>query len=328
MKDLISIIIPVYNEEKYLDKCISSIVNQTYGNLEIILVDDESPDKCPQICNRWSKKDKRIKVVHKQNGGVASSRNEGLKNATGTIIGFVDSDDYIEKDMFEKLYKNLMMNNADISMCSYYDEYIDGRKKMGKHFDDFTIINGIDAIKNLLLEKNISNHLWNKIYKKELFDKIEFPLGRKMEDLSVMYRLFEKSKIIVFDNYIGYHYLQHENSIMGNVNEKLINDYELAAFDRNKDLLKKYSNLELEININNITMYKLLHYLAFLSGNRELFKSDKYKEYYKKYRKEYLKYRKKIKDIIGNKSIASYDIFWLSKHLYFLIISKKKILKG
>ena len=120
MKDLISVIIPIYNVEKYLNKCIDSIINQTYKNLEIILVDDGSPDNCPQICDEYAKKDNRIKVIHKKNGGVSSARNVGLINSTGNYIGFIDPDDYIEPIMYEKLLKVLKESNTLVSMCGFY----------------------------------------------------------------------------------------------------------------------------------------------------------------------------------------------------------------
>ncbi|MBR1540013.1 MAG: glycosyltransferase [Clostridia bacterium] len=119
-EELISIIVPVYKVEKYLDKCINSIVSQTYKNLEVILVDDGSPDSCGKMCDEWTQKDTRIKVIHKENGGLSDARNFGLDCAKGKYIQFVDSDDYIEKDMIEFLYKNLKENNADISICSNY----------------------------------------------------------------------------------------------------------------------------------------------------------------------------------------------------------------
>lgn len=113
----ISIIVPIYKVEQFIDKCIDSIVNQSYNNLEIILIDDGSPDRCPEICDEWAKKDSRIKVIHKENGGAASARNAGLEIATGDYIGFVDSDDWIDKDMYEFLIKQLP-EDADFIRCS------------------------------------------------------------------------------------------------------------------------------------------------------------------------------------------------------------------
>ena len=121
----ISVIIPIYKAEKFLDKCIGSVVGQTYENLEIILVDDGSPDNCPAICDSWAEKDRRIKVVHKENGGLSSARNAGLDVVTGEYFGFIDSDDWIEKDFFEFLITNALKENADISRCGLYLDYED-----------------------------------------------------------------------------------------------------------------------------------------------------------------------------------------------------------
>ena len=120
MEELISIIVPIYKTEKYLDRCIKSIINQTYKNLEVILVDDGSPDRCGVICDKWAQKDKRIKVIHKENGGVSDSRNAGLDIANGEYIGFVDSDDYIHKDFIKILYNLCKENNSDISVCETF----------------------------------------------------------------------------------------------------------------------------------------------------------------------------------------------------------------
>lgn len=324
MTDLISIIVPVYNVEKYLDKCINSIVSQTYKNLEIVLVDDESHDNCPEICDKWSEKDKRIKVIHKKNGGVSSARNEGLKNATGSIIGFVDSDDYVEPDMIMNLYNNYVKFGADISVCSYNDEYLNGKIKPGKRFNEkIKVIEKKEAIENLILEQNISNHLWNKIYNRNLFEGIFFPDGKKMEDLSIMYLLFEKSNRIVIDNYVGYHYLQHNGSIMGNINRELIGNYEQAVFKRNGYLLEKYPEFESVLNVDNLKTYKLLHYYAMIGGYDDLLHSDKFKHYYKKYKECYPKYRKQIGKTIERKVLLSYDLFWISKKMYYLYLKTK-----
>ena len=142
-KTLISIIVPVYRTEKYLDRCVESIVNQTYKNLEIILVDDGSPDDCPKMCDEWAKKDKRIKVIHKENGGVSSARNIGIKSAKGKYIGFVDSDDYIEKEMYESLIDVLNKNkNLDYIYCDIYDA-----EKINNHSrEDYKILSKIEKI--------------------------------------------------------------------------------------------------------------------------------------------------------------------------------------
>lgn len=123
---LISVVVPVYKAEKYIDECIESIVNQTYRNLEIILVDDGSPDRCPKICDEWAFRDERIKVIHQTNKGAAAARNAGIKVASGQYIGFVDSDDYIDKTMYEVLYEGIGKSDAQISCCYFVREYGNG----------------------------------------------------------------------------------------------------------------------------------------------------------------------------------------------------------
>ncbi len=324
MNELISIIVPVYNVEQYISKCIDSIINQTYKNIEIILVDDGSSDRSGCICDEYKEKDNRIIVIHKENGGMSDARNVGLKVASGKYIGFVDSDDYIEYDMFEKLYNNIIQYNANISMCSFIHEFPSGEKKEGKIFDkQITILTPMEALKNLIVEKNLSNHLWNKLYERKLFEDIIFPFGKKMEDVSTLYKLFEKANTLVYDNSIEYHYIQRGNSIMGKIDLKLINDTEESVFEKNSYLKNKYPDLEDYINIENIKTYKLLHYYAKIGNYNSLIESDKYEEFYKIYKELYPKYRKDIKKLLDRKVALSYDLFYFSKKLYFLYLKLK-----
>ena len=182
MEKLVSIIVPVYNVEKYLSKCIDSILAQTYKNLEIILVDDGSKDNSGTICDEYSKKDKRIKIIHKPNGGISDVRNHGLKIATGDYIGFVDSDDYIAEDMFETLVSLLEKNDADISIVSFY-EYYNGKLIGVRENENVEIMNKVEAIKELLIDRKIQSYTWNKLFKKELFDGLQFPVGKNFEDI-------------------------------------------------------------------------------------------------------------------------------------------------
>ena len=126
---MISVIVPIYNVEKYVNKCVGSIVNQTYTNLEIILVDDGSPDRCPEICDEWAKKDSRIKVIHKKNGGLSDARNAGMKIASGDYIAFVDSDDWIAPEMYERLLMAIKNDNSDIAACAVKMVWEDGSSR-------------------------------------------------------------------------------------------------------------------------------------------------------------------------------------------------------
>lgn len=213
--NLISVIIPVYKVEKYLDKCIQSVINQTYSNLEIILVDDGSPDNCPQLCDDWANKDERIKVIHKKNGGLSDARNAGLDIATGEYIAFVDSDDYIESDMYECLLDKIIKTQSQMAICNF--EYVDTD-------GNITTLNtmGQDCCfsSRQILADWCGNDLvyyvvvWNKLYSRKCWENIRFPVGKIHEDNFVMYKLFFTCNRIVCSKTKKYNYVQRNNSIM------------------------------------------------------------------------------------------------------------------
>lgn len=243
-KDLISIVIPVYNVEKYLKKCIESVMKQTYKNLEIILVDDGSTDLCSNICDEYEKKDKRIKVIHKANGGLSDARNCGIDMAKGEYIGFVDSDDFIEEEMYERMYECIKKTNSDISICGKYIDYENG-KSIPAIKDKETIVNEMTS-KEALIKLNsfykFDMATWDKLYKRELFKDIRFPYGKKCEDYYTTYKLFDKSKKIVYFSTPLYHYFQRENSISRSKNIPLsyieASENQLEYFKKNhKDII-------------------------------------------------------------------------------------------
>lgn len=251
-KALISIIIPVYKVEKYLEKCIQSVINQTYENLQIILVDDGSPDNCGKICDEYAKKDHRIEVIHKSNGGLSDARNKGLEIAKGEYIGFVDSDDYIEADMYEVLYNLLKQYNADVSICNFYT-VSQGKIAIKNADNGINEYNRIEILKEILSDRNIQSYAWNKLYKKELFDEIKYPIGKKYEDIGTTFYLLEKCNKVVVTGKSEYYYINRQDSIVNNVTESTITDYielimqrydyieenikELSSY--NKDYLKR-----------------------------------------------------------------------------------------
>lgn len=321
MDKLISVIVPIFNVEKYLEKSVNSIINQTYKNIEIILVDDESPDNCGKICDEYSKKDNRIKVIHKKNGGLSDARNAGVKIAEGEYILFIDSDDWIENNMIEILYKNIKRYDADISICEFQEESTEGTILKSKTENkEIKVFNREEALYELILQDNITNHAWNKLYKKKLFEGIKYPKGKLMEDIGTTYRLFEKSNKIVYQNINLYHYIQRSTSILGNITEKRINDQEEAVFLRNEYLLNKYPNMLDIINIDNLKNIKALYYLAIIGNHKSLYKSSKYKNYYKEYKKIYKKYKNNIKE----EEKYSVNLFYFNKTLYILFIYLKK----
>ena len=251
-KALISIIIPVYKVEKYLEKCIQSLINQTYENLQIILVDDGSPDNCGKICDEYAKKDHRIEVIHKSNGGLSDARNKGLEIAKGEYIGFIDSDDYIESDMYEVLYNLLKQYNAYVSICNFYT-VSQGKIAIKNAENGIKEYNRIEILKEVLLDNNIQSYAWNKLYKKELFDEIKYPVGKKYEDIGTTFYLLEKCNKVVVTGKPEYYYINRQDSIVNNVTETTITDYielimqrydyieknikELSSY--NKDYLKR-----------------------------------------------------------------------------------------
>lgn len=178
-KDLISIIIPIYKVEKFLDRCVESVVNQTYSNLEIILVDDGSPDNCPYMCDEWAEKDSRIKVIHKLNGGLSDARNEGLKSSTGKYVGFVDSDDWIAPEMYERLLQSIIIEHSDIAACSV--EMIWENNSQSSRMlvqQNNCILNRKDAQEALLDETKLKQPVWYKLYRKSIIKDIPFAKGK------------------------------------------------------------------------------------------------------------------------------------------------------
>ena len=215
---LISIIIPVYNVKNYLDRCMDSVTHQTYTNIEILIIDDGSEDGSGNLCDIWAEKDKRIKVFHKQNGGLSSARNYGLRRAKGEFIGFVDSDDYISLDMYEKL-SEAMEHNIDIVTCGIVLEN-SGRDK-GKnrivHLPDSgkrnVFYTKAEAIEEFLLSRSLSSSMCNKLFRRRLFQGLHFPVGRTSEDIPVMFRLLLKSRGVLNIGQVKYHYVTRSDSI-------------------------------------------------------------------------------------------------------------------
>ena len=172
----ISVIVPVYNVEKYLEKCIDSILSQTFKNFEIILVDDGSTDSCGIICDEYERLDNRVKVIHKINGGLSSARNSGLEIASGEYVAFVDSDDWIDKNMYQELYNEAKKNNADIVQCKFIKAKDENVSIYNNEFNEVEVIGNLDALCNLYNERCIETVVtWNKLYKRYLFNDIVFP---------------------------------------------------------------------------------------------------------------------------------------------------------
>lgn len=208
---LVSIIVPVYKVEKYLNRCINSIINQSYRNLEIILVDDGSPDNCGKVCDEYAEQDKRIKVIHKCNGGLSSARNAGLDIANGDYIYFVDSDDYIDAKLVEDNLNLAIEHNADMVCFNYFEVRNNYNiNELRPCVSDFETNKIID----LFYSRDINPSVWSKFYKKYIWDNLRFPEGMNFEDFFVLPFIIEKcNNIVCNDNAYYYYYISNVNSI-------------------------------------------------------------------------------------------------------------------
>ena len=249
-EELISVIIPVYNVEKFLPYSLERVINQTYKNLEIILINDGSTDGSKAICEKYAKNDKRIKLLSQKNQGAAVARNTGLEVASGEYIGFVDSDDVISLEFYECLYKLLKETDSDISECASVQ--ISDEDLFNKNYkfdninnleyittDSLGALNRINSEDIYITGKSIV--VWNKLYKKELFDDIRFPAGKKYEDDLTTYKLFNEIHKLVSTEKVLYNYVQRKNSLMHK--EFSMSRLEaLEVFDNYEQFFKEYNN--------------------------------------------------------------------------------------
>lgn len=254
---LISVIVPVYKVEKYLKRCVSSIQAQTYSKLEIILVDDGSPDTCPVICDEISNTDSRIVVIHKENGGLSDARNTGLNKAKGDYIGFVDSDDYILPNMYEILLTKIQKENSDMACCNYLQV-----TESDVAFDNQKL-----PIRDECVEKDVAYDMlvqyggyyavaWNKLYRRSLWEKIRFPKGRKYEDMFIAFKIIDECQIISHVSSALYCYVRRTGSIT--LEKPSVKDLDLGyaliemrnfAILHSIDSLRKYATSRLSYKI-------------------------------------------------------------------------------
>ncbi len=242
---LISVIVPVYMVEPYLDRCVQSIINQTYTDLEIILVDDGSEDNCPSMCDHWAQIDNRVKVIHKKNGGLSDARNAGMAIAKGEYIAFIDSDDWVDKSFIYYLYEGIQNTGADLAACDVCEakseesilEIIE-EPKITKH-------SSFDAIYDLTKGTRFRAVAWNKLYKSSILNSESYPLKRFHEDEFLTYRIYDKCKVLAYVDAPLYYYYQRGGSIMSTRSDKHIDILE-AYLERQSFFKKKYPQLYLE----------------------------------------------------------------------------------
>lgn len=250
MDKLISIIVPIYKVELYLERCLNSITKQTYKNIEIILVDDGSPDNCPAMCDDWAKKNNRIRVIHKVNGGLSDARNAGLDIAKGEYVLFVDPDDYVDLDMCEKLSSYI---DKDIDIVAFgfrrvYDDHED------PHIDlyDFKKFNNKEAFSSYIQRQDFTHMVCDKMFRLKLFDGLRFIKGRFAEDLAICYQLFGKAQCAVSIKRTFYSYYTRSDSIMGLGSEKLCCDVYKGEYEAYKYGNKNYPELR---QVNNTRFF-------------------------------------------------------------------------
>jgi len=227
---LVSIIVPIYKVEPYLRRCLDSIVNQTYTNLEIILVDDGSPDGCPQICDEYAARDERIVVIHKENGGLSDARNAGLDICKGEYISFVDSDDWVNEKYIEKILSIAQKNLSDITICE--NIRTDGIIPVFTQAPQTKLYSAKEALLHLFSQNHVAFVIsCGKFYKRDLFSSLRFPIGKYHEDEFTTYILFYKSKKIVYTSEILYYYYQRADSTMGTPHPYDLLEAEEKQFD-------------------------------------------------------------------------------------------------
>lgn len=238
---LVSVIIPVYNVENFLERCLISVENQVFDNYEVLLIDDGSTDNSKEICERFVKKDSRMKYFHKHNGGLSDARNYGLRYARGRYVVFIDSDDYLEASFLSTLYDGVTRNNAEVSVCSFYLNDEDGNELLNISLNDNdSIITGRELLRRTMEYDDGYSYVvvWNKMYKRELFKDLKFKYGQLYEDEWISHHLYlEIKKVYLVDTPL-YHYVQRKKSIM------------------NSDLDFNKINTQREYQLDRIRLYK------------------------------------------------------------------------
>lgn len=250
----ITVIVPVYNTKKFLTRCVNSILKQSYENLEVIIIDDGSTDGSAQVCDELSKSDKRVRVIHQKNKGIATTRNIGIENATGYYISFVDSDDYLEKD----LYKNLIENNESESNILIFDyEICDVNGKLvhnpllanENNLEKRRQFYSNEKLLHLIWNEKLFCYLWSMLIPKKLFENVRFPDGRLYEDEAVFYKIFMVSDGAEYIPYKGYHYVQHNSSITKTLRNKDMWD-RVETYQEAEDYIAQLPD-ELKVDFKN-----------------------------------------------------------------------------
>ena len=322
----ISVIVPIYKVEVYINKCIDSIINQSYKNIEVILVDDGSPDKCGEIANSYSKKDSRVKVIHKENGGLSDARNCGMKYATGEYILFVDSDDWISEEMIDTLVSIAIETNADIVQSAFYYAYENYLLYDDRYYSEnmnFIELNRQELMKELVINEKVKNFAWGKLYKIKLINDIPFKKGVLFEDVFWAHKVMDRvNKYIICHKPMCY-YLQRNDSIVSTYTVRNL-DIIRGLKERHSFIEKNYKELVGE-SYKTITKAVLLHYYL-LSNNKEKDLNGLYRKKLKSYIIDnYKKIRQSISD--DKELMIELDLFRVNYSLSRAYVILNKILR-
>lgn len=312
MKDLLlSIIIPCYNVAPFLNKCIDSVLNQTYTNIEILLVDDGSTDKTATLCDEFAKRDTRVKVIHQENKGLPATRKVGIDAISGEYVTFVDADDWIHPRMYEIMLQGMVKEQTDIAQCGVCDAYEKGTVKhriTNEINASYSIYNREESVLKILNDREWNSYMWNKIYKATLFNNVIFPIGRQLdEDLSIQHILFHSANGSIYFSSEFYFYLHRQNSIcsttdLQNLCKKIIDRsnarWERYLFVRGSEEYKamqcKMENIYISVTITGlrtVVKHPNLFPPDFFSGAIANIKSihlsskNQWPEYFSRYKK-------------------------------------------
>ena len=332
----ISVIVPVYNTGKYLNKCIDSILNQTFKDFELILVDDGSTDSSGAICDEYAKKDGRIVVIHKENGGLSSARNAGLDIVEGEYISFIDSDDFITETMLQSMLELAQKTGAEITITGRINKFeLEDRETIGFKLDEEKIYSKEEAIEHLLLRKEIDVSVCDKIFKRALFDHIRFPVGETNEDCAIIFRVFLSANTLAHTNTADYYYCHRNNSISSTLNVKKML-FLLKNAEQNRELIQAelpqlateatlYHAFANQIVYHNIAKMKIRFHKKISKDEKNLMKNAQ-SFIRKNYRiiKKFSGYGKADKIQL---MLIKNNFYCLALKFYYIVAKKKKEIK-
>lgn len=301
---MVDIIIPVYNVSLYLRKCVESVLRQTYKDIHIILVDDGSTDGSSLICEEYAQNN-NVTIIHQQNGGLSAARNAGLRYSEGDYVMFIDSDDWIEPNAVEELILALKRYSADVACCRFFFEYESMSKSTSLQTGEIKCYNQEEALKEVLAKRTIGYAAWGKLYKRELFDSVKFPVGKIHEDIPVTPKIFLLSNVIITLDKALFHYRQQEGSLSRGIYKKSHSDLYEFSVD-NRYIVDIYPSL------------KDAYYASLYTACKDLLTLFKTKEQIKEFASDYTLYYNEIKNNMG--AILSNKVLTIKEKMSILSI--------